>query len=359
MAYCSLQNSSLFRYIILILNLNLIVIVYISVTLTYKDNGNQSFKHRRTYVIDEGISSQSLTSSTTTNSQLVTSTSHFFLTILVLSTAKGLDRRDGIRQSWMKGYKEKTPRILLKFSIGTANLSISEIRELKIEQENYGDLLFLTDLHDFYSNLAKKVLKSFIVLDAHHNFSYLLKCDDDTFVSLDKLLNELKQRNSNKSLYWGHHIKRGTVFKTGKWAEANWFLCSTYLPFAVGAGYILSHNLVKRVTSNAEELILYNNEDTSMGAWLSPYKMERRHDKRFNNFGENVNCQEDLVIHYQYRKQMLRRQKSLNERGSVCTEEEERAIEKEYGYIFMIIYIAILVFLFCVLCLFIIMFGKL
>ena len=329
--HCGLKNSSLFGFIVL-LKLNLIVIVYISVILTYKYNGKQTFKPSRTDVMEEDLSRlgsttlapESNDANTATTIQLITSTSQYFLIILVLSTAKGFDRRDGIRQSWLKGYKEKTPRILLKFSIGTADLSLSEIKELKIEQDNYGDLLFLTDLHDLYSNLAMKMLMSFVKLDAEYNFSYLLKCDDDTFVVVDKVLNELKETESNKSLYWGHHLKRSSVFKTGKWAETNWFLCATYLPFAVGAGYVLSHDLVKRVTSNADGLILYNNEDTSMGAWLSPYKMERRHDKRFNNLGTNINCQEDLVIHYQNREQMLCRQKSLSEQGSVCIEDDKQ-----------------------------------
>ena len=254
------------------------------------------------------------------SNKVTASTPQYFLVIVVLSTGtvKGLERRDSIRQSWMKGYRKKNPLILVQFSIGAAGLDLSDVEKLKIEQEKYGDLLLLTDVEDLYSNLAKKVLMSLVELDNYYSFSYLMKCDDDTFIALDKLLRELKERDPTKSLYWGKHLNRGTVFKDGKWKEDNWFLCATYLPFAVGAGYVLTSDLVKRVASNADGLILYNNEDTSMGAWLSPYKMERRDDNRFKHYPQKIDCKNDLVIHYQYRKEMLGRQKSLEERGSVC-----------------------------------------
>ena len=278
-----------------------------------------------------------------TNENLVSSDStyHYFLCVLVLSTVKGLDRRNGIRESWMKNYQKKTPRLLLQFSIGISNISPSEVKELEIEQGIHGDLLLLSDFDDFDSNLAMKVLMSLMKLE--HNFAYLFKCDDNTFVDMDTLFSELRERDSTKNLYWGYHEKRKWVVTVGKNAETNHFPCNTYLPYAAGIGYILSCDLVKRFTSNADGLVFHNNEDTTMGVWLSPYKIERRHDERFNY--KDVDCQNNLIVSNQFmnRKEMLNRQTSLDERGSICTTKEEHQ-KVVYNFLNIMLYLILFYF---------------
>ena len=313
------------------------LIVYITVILLYKDYGNSCFTPSNVPWHSNLTASKSMESvkrSFTRRSETSKNASNtqYFLFMLVMSTANsiGLKRREGIRRSWMKGYKEKTPKLLIMFSMGTGNISPFEMKELKNEQSHYGDLLLLTDLHDHYSNLTRKVLVSLVEVDNNYKFSYFMKCDDDVFIALDKLVSELEDRHTTKSLYWGFFKTSGWIKKIKKNSEKNWFLCSTYLPFATGAGYILSFDLVKRITSNADGLMIYQNEDTSMGVWLSPYKMERFHDQRFyaltSKFPNSINCQQHLLVHLLHPEgnAMLIRQKSLDLRGSVCTEEEER-----------------------------------
>ena len=133
------------------------------------------------------------------------SNSQYFLLMLVMSIANSIcrKRREGIRRSWMKGYKEKTPRLLIMFSMGTGNISPSEMKELKNEQSHYEDLLLLTDLHDHYSNLTRKLLMSVVEVDNNYKFSYFMKCDDDIFIVLDKLVSELKERYTTKKFILG------------------------------------------------------------------------------------------------------------------------------------------------------------
>ena len=319
------------------------LIVHITVILLYKDYGNSCFTPSNVPWHSNLTASKSMESvkrsfirrsETSKNA----SDTQYFLLMLVMSTANsvGLKRREGIRRSWMKGYKEKTPRILIMFSMGTGNISPFEMKELKNEQSHYGDLLLLTDLHDHYSNLTRKVLVSLVEVDNNYKFSYFMKCDDDVFIALDKLVSELEESFTTKSLYWGYFNTNGWIFNTRDWirrmgknSEKNWFLCSTYLPYASGPGYILSFDLVKRITSNADGLMMYQNEDVSMGVWLSPYTMERYHDQRFyvhtSEHPNSINCQQHLLVHLSDSRgnAMMIRQKSLALRRSVCTEEEE------------------------------------
>ncbi len=58
------------------------------------------------------------------------------------------------------------------------------------------------------------------------------------------MIDELHNTNYENSLYWGFFDGRAPVQKSGKWAESNYVLCDTYVPYALGGGYVLSHDLV-------------------------------------------------------------------------------------------------------------------
>ena len=215
------------------------------------------------------------------NSEPDTTSRKYLLVVLVLSRPDAVDRRNAIRDTWMKKYKAALQnKVLVKFSIGTSRASEELIKNLLNEKATHGDVLLLHDFIESYFNLTKKVLKSFININEHYNFSYALKCDDDSFVVLDVIVKELQQRISKKSYYWGKMINEARVFKEGKFAETEWLLGEKYLPYAIGTGYILSGDLVKNIARNAEDLMLYHNEDVSVSVWISPYNVERWHDDR-------------------------------------------------------------------------------
>ena len=210
--------------------------------------------------------------------------------VLVLSQPSAVDRRDAIKNTWMKKFREKQDDVLVRFSIGTKGLSKKLLTDLTSEQNNYGDLLLLQNLTDSYSKLTRKVLMSFVESNKCSNFAYLLKCDDDTFPVLEIITAELQQRSSKQSYYLGHMFNRAKVITTGKFAENKWFFSEKYLPYASGSAYILSSDLVRRISLNSDALTLYHNEDASIGTWISPYNIERRNDKRFCAFHPGCDC---------------------------------------------------------------------
>ncbi len=65
-------------------------------------------------------------------------------------------------------------------------------------------------------------------------------------------------------MFEGSHVRT-----TGKFAEKKWFLASTYIPYALGAAYILSGDLVKKIAQNSLSLMQYHNEDVSVSVWIS------------------------------------------------------------------------------------------
>ena len=200
--------------------------------------------------------------------------------VLVLSRPNSMERRNAIRNTWMKRYGQKQQGVLVKFSIGTNSLSKTTLDDIVHEQDTFGDLLLIHNVVESYSNLTWKVLETFVESNKHYKFSYVLKCDDDTFLALDMIVEELRQRTSKKSYYWGKMFKQSRVRTTGKFAEKEWFLCDSYPPYALGAAYIISGDLVRIIALNYHKLVKYHNEDVSVSVWISPYDVERRHDER-------------------------------------------------------------------------------
>ena len=313
----SLRTCSIFYALTLAFNVILCVFLYREMTSLSSSSPSQHSQHPScscpTLPPPSVVVPGNVQCATPPNKPLTGSDQQYLLVVMVLSSPKGRERRDTIRKTWMKG---KRANVLIKFALGTQNLPSADLTDINNEEDTNHDLLLLPDLQDSYSNLTRKVLESFKALDASIQFSYLLKCDDDTFILLDEVLGELTERISKRSFYWGFFDGRAHVKRQGKWSETGWFLCDRYLPYALGGGYVLSHDLVRRIVSNSDGLSLYNSEDVSVGVWLSPYDAERRHDVRFNTEFVSRGCRNSYIVsHKQSVQDMLAKQHSLESAG--------------------------------------------
>lgn len=306
--------------------------------------------------------------------------SSIFLVIIILSAPKNLDERNAIRQTWLnlqpkvdepsddditlndldfdqKGFlqqdsiyhqsselenfkkimskskykplkRDLNVKILHYFAIGSENLPFIEMNALNKEHTKHHDLLLLNDLHDSYGNLTLKLLKTIKAVSNIESFEYLLKTDDDTYVKLDYLIEDLhkydrmiqrKQSTPNSikpELYWGYFNGRATVKSRGQWKEVNFNLCDHYLPYALGGGYVLSKNLVHFIAQNRRTLSQFNSEDISVGTWLSSLRnVYRKHDARFDAAYMPRKCQNyHIVLH----KRTTYNMRDLY-RGFLCT----------------------------------------
>lgn len=256
----------------------------------------------------------------------------YLLAVLVLSSVEGRERRDAIRSTWMK--LNSNASVLVRFVIGTGGLRGTQLEPLYAElEEGHDDLLLLPRLHDTYGNLTRKVLYGFQWLDENVDFSYVLKVDDDSFVVLNALAGELSTRKSPRSLYWGYFDGRATPKAKGKWTEGDWFLCDRYLPYALGGGYVLSRDLVRAISVNADKLSIYNSEDVSVGVWLSAFDAERKHDVRFNTEYVSRGCRNAyLVSHKQSNDEIREKYNSLLSQGIQCPREHQTRQSYEYRW---------------------------
>ena len=92
----------------------------------------------------------------------------------------------------------------IRFFVGTQNLSQGLLEMLHREQPIYHDIVMLDQLVDSYENLTTKVVQTMKWTAQHMNFTYYLKCDDDSYPLLNPIISELQRHRQTDRLYWGH-----------------------------------------------------------------------------------------------------------------------------------------------------------
>ncbi|KAJ6646942.1 Beta-1,3-galactosyltransferase 6 [Pseudolycoriella hygida] len=313
-----------------------------------------------------------------------------FLFILILSAPDNIESRNAIRETWLnlrphhstfshhmhiptydeKGFlrqesieeqanslevykmwlkarhfvdKSSSTKIIHKFAVGTEGLSRYQHGLLLTESKSHNDLLLLDNLQDSYRNLTKKLVLSLKFVSDNLSFRYLLKCDDDTYVKLDimtayllayheKLSSVNFASNPAPDLYWGYFNGKANIKTSGQWKETNFNLCSKYLPYALGGGYVISEGLVRYVNNNSDRLSLYASEDISVGIWFASLRnVFRKHDCRFDTAYMARVCKDYYIVLHKIKAENM---KSLYA-GNECIEENTENNDKrplEYFY---------------------------
>ena len=252
--------------------------------------------------------------------------------VLVLTSPRGVMRRNAIRGSWMHRYDTKNLKVTSKFLVGTLELEQSKGHDLQLESNKFNDMLLFNDLKDTYHNLSRKVLFGLNWAEQElGHFDFLIKTDDDSFVQIEKVAENFKEMGCPDRLYWGYFMGHAYPEPSGKWAERNWYSCPHYLPYAMGGGYVLSKKVVDIIVSLSDRLILYSNEDVTVGSWLAPFSLLRRHDMRFNVESMTHGCNNKyLITHKDSTRNMYEKLKNLNTNGTLCSPEKE--IRPGYNY---------------------------
>lgn len=162
------------------------------------------------------------------------------LLVLVTSAVKNQNRRDAIRNTWAQSNE----------NVHTVFVT-SRDQYLNAEKLVHNDIIEI-DVLDEYRLLGRKLLETLKIV-SNVNFEYLMKCDDDSFVNIPKVIDELERSPKNK-FYWGYFDGRAQIKRAGKWKETEYVLCDKYLPYALGGGYVLSKDLISYIVRNRDYL---------------------------------------------------------------------------------------------------------
>ena len=122
------------------------------------------------------------------------------LFIAVISAPSRLDRRTAIRE----GYASTVNKFPIAFRFFTDALELEpQVRkELLKEKELHKDIEMIPTKGGYW--LTHRYLHALFWAFKHYDFMFFLKTDDDYFLCLNNLSNDLKYRKQEKLLYWGH-----------------------------------------------------------------------------------------------------------------------------------------------------------
>ncbi|XP_032221470.2 uncharacterized protein LOC5520674 [Nematostella vectensis] len=168
------------------------------------------------------------------------------LVLIVSSAPRRKDRRDSIRQSYWK-YCKTSQVICVFFTDGLVDNSTRD--QLRNESRTYGDLRYqpLQGGKEFGYRFLLQIKWAM----AHYEFQYLLRVDDDYFVCLNRLLNELPRRPKN-NLVWGH------------------FYCLKDLVYVDEAWMIFSVDVIRKFLSQDDKhLVCHPHADQQIAIWLN------------------------------------------------------------------------------------------
>ncbi|XP_077510184.1 beta-1,3-galactosyltransferase 6-like [Amblyomma americanum] len=260
-----------------------------------------------------------------------------FLFVAILSSHKTKHLRNAARQTWLKLAAESNHRIVYRFFVGALGVPQQWRQALEEESREFNDMVVFRYNLDSYDELTDKLLSSFDWIDNAFSFDYLLKLDDDSFARLDAIADDLatwKRDRPDRDLYWGFFSGNAPVFKSGKWAEPHWHLRDGYyLPYARGGGYVLSNRTVNFICHFGFYFDKYFSEDVSVGVWVAPLKIDRRHDRRFDTEYRSRGCFNSyLVTHKQTAPMMYKKYESLTRYGVLCEREVRSRLTYEYNW---------------------------
>ncbi|CAI5983908.1 unnamed protein product [Closterium sp. NIES-65] len=225
----------------------------------------------------------------------------------ILSATNHFAERTAVRKTWLQHPQIRSGEVVARFFLAL-HPSIQVNVEVHKEAALYGDMVVLP----FIDRYDLVVLKTIAICEfglRNVSTNYIMKVDDDNFVRLDAVFDEIRFANHASGLYMGNINEFHKPLREGKWAvsEEEWPE-TNYPPYANGPGYIITRDIADFIVRMKEYKMLriFKMEDVSMGMWVVQYGINNTihyiHNWRFCQFG----CMDDyLTAHYQSPRQML------------------------------------------------------
>ncbi|CAM8890719.1 unnamed protein product [Rhodiola kirilowii] len=226
----------------------------------------------------------------------------------ILSATNHFAERMAIRKTWMQSSAIKSFDVVVRFFVAL-NTRKGVNKVLKKEAAYFGDIVILPFM-DHYELVVLKTIAICAYGVVNTTASYVMKCDDDTFVRVDSVLNAIDQNASkNGSFYMGNMNLKHRPLRKGKWAvNFEEWPSAVYPPYANGPGYIISSDIAKYIVGQhrSRSLKLFKMEDVSMGMWVQQFNsstpVKYYHSWKFCQYGCIPGYHSS---HYQSPKQMM------------------------------------------------------
>lgn len=199
-----------------------------------------------------------------------------FVALITMTGAAEVSGRVVVRNTWGSLGTVAESRVRLFFIVGTA-ASQNVQSALEAEAAQYGDILQHA-APDKYSNLASKTATMIEWLATScPQAKFFVKADTDTLINLELLIPYLKKRQNEQDLALGVRLDGMPVVSSPQlrnYQDPLVYPHSTFPPYLSGACYIVSGDLVKKLSKVLAEVPRVRNEDTFLGMCLKRLGVE-------------------------------------------------------------------------------------
>ncbi|XP_062569707.1 beta-1,3-galactosyltransferase 1-like [Saccostrea cucullata] len=184
-----------------------------------------------------------------------------FLLIIVHSSVSNFEKRNAIRNTWGNVSNVEKP-ILVKFLLGKSKEDTQQDLATT-ENRIYNDILF-ENIIETYENLTRKSIAMLRWASMNcHRVRYLLKVDDDIFLNLPRLLNEVTKNPTENSIT-GCKVKDSTPFRfpINKWTVSRTQYKEDYYPdYIAGTAYLISGDILHNLYMATQKVPYFIFED--------------------------------------------------------------------------------------------------
>lgn len=207
-----------------------------------------------------------------------------FIIIFINSIPKAFNRRQTIRETWARTEntinttRPTSLRVSCVFLIGLSE-SNKIARKLSTEAKNHNDILQI-NVQESYRNMVYKIWSGFRWI-LRFNPQYIVKADDDIYLSIPRLINWLDYMKHPRKLYVGW-VKQYTLVvrrPTHRWyVSFHEFSQRFFPPYCIGPMYIFSGDLLERLLAQTAYIETFHVEDAYLGVLMRNIGIEARDD---------------------------------------------------------------------------------
>ncbi|XP_038056642.1 beta-1,3-galactosyltransferase 1-like isoform X2 [Patiria miniata] len=209
-----------------------------------------------------------------------------FLLVLVATSPANFKRRQAVRETWGSPAALDGRAIVTLFLLGKTVNSYLYRNVLKESAEHH-DLL-MEDFADRYKNLTLKTMMAMKWASTHcPQASFVMKTDDDMFVSYRNLLDYLAAMSApDTGFALGRVLEGKAPFRDPKskyFVSKEAYPGDVYPPWLSGGGFVLSGDMPGRIYSASLDTRFLYLEDVYVGMCLQKLKVTPIMSDRFNN----------------------------------------------------------------------------
>ncbi|CAL1529754.1 unnamed protein product [Lymnaea stagnalis] len=189
--------------------------------------------------------------------------------IILMSLPGETKTRLDIRTTWASqlygGSWYQNEIVRMAFFFGGAGLRIDEVRALKLESDQYGDIV-VADFQESYQNLSLKLATSLTWTVQHcPRAKYVAKIDTDVFAHVPMLLQfvrNISQFHTHFVVGRQHGSTKPGVTRAGRWAVSqDVYPLNVFPKYIYGHSYVISSPAVQLMVKRFPYVAIVPNED--------------------------------------------------------------------------------------------------